>query len=61
MVELKSVIKLDDTHLNQAMNYCQANNLPIGLLINLGTNSLDFKRVYKVKHIENQEYIRNKH
>ena len=34
MVELKALIKLEDVHLAQAMNYCQAYNLPIGLLIN---------------------------
>ena len=40
MVELKAVIKLEDVHLAQAMNYCQAYNLPIGLLINFGSKSL---------------------
>ena len=59
MVELKAIIKLDDVHLNQAMNYCQAYNLPIGLLINFGANSLEFKRVYNVNHPENKEYIKN--
>lgn len=29
MVELKAVIKLEDVHLAQALNYCQAYNLPI--------------------------------
>lgn len=33
MVELKALIKLEDVHLAQAMNYCQVYNLPIGLLI----------------------------
>jgi len=60
MVELKAVIKLDDAHLNQAMNYCQAYNLPIGLLINFGSNSLEFKRVYNVHHAENKEFIKVK-
>lgn len=46
MVELKALIKLEDVHLAQAMNYCQAYNLPIGLLINFGAKSLEFKRVY---------------
>ena len=32
MVELKALIKLEDVHLAQTMNYCQAYNLPIGLL-----------------------------
>lgn len=32
MVELKALIKLEDVHLAQAMNYCQAYNLPIVLI-----------------------------
>lgn len=56
MVELKALIKLEEVHLAQAMNYCQAYNLPIGLLINFGAKSLEFKRVYNVNHAENKEY-----
>lgn len=48
MVELKAVIQLEDVHLAQAMNYCQAYNLPIGLLINFESKSLEFKRVYNI-------------
>lgn len=59
MVELKAVIKLEDVHLAQAMNYCQAYNLPIGLLINFGSKSLEYKRVYNVNHTENKEFIKN--
>ena len=59
MVELKALIKLEDVHLAQAMNYCQAYNLPIGLLINFGAKSLEFKRVYNVNHPQNKEYIKN--
>lgn len=59
MVELKALIQLEDVHLAQAMNYCQAYNLPIGLLINFGSKSLQFKRVYNVNHSENKEYIKN--
>ena len=55
MVELKAVAKLEDTHLNQAMNYCQAYNLPIGLLINFGSRSLEFKRVYNLNHPDNHK------
>ena len=58
MVELKAVIKLEDVHLAQAMNYCQAYNLPIGLLINFGSKSLEFKRVYNLNHPENKKYKR---
>jgi len=56
MVELKAIIKLEDVHLAQAMNYCQAYNLPVGLLINFGAKSLEFKRVYNVNHPENKDY-----
>ena len=59
MVELKALITLEEVHLAQAMNYCQAYNLPIGLLINFGAKSLEFKRVYNVNHPDNKEYIKN--
>lgn len=50
-VEIKAVSKLEDTHLNQAINYLEAYNLEIGLLINFGANSLEFKRVINSKFI----------
>jgi GxxExxY protein len=56
MVELKAVAKLDDAHLAQAMNYCQAYQLPIGLLINFGARSMEFKRVYNINHPDNVAY-----
>jgi GxxExxY protein len=49
MVELKAVIKLEDVHLAQAMNYLEAYNMEIGLLINFGAKSLEFKRVHNNK------------
>ena len=50
MVELKALIKLEEVHLAQAMNYCQAYNLPIGLLINFGALSLQYKKVFNPKY-----------
>lgn len=47
MVELKAVVQLEDVHLAQAINYIEAYGLPIGLLINFGNTSLQFKRVMK--------------
>ena len=47
MVELKAVILLEDVHLAQAINYLEAYGLNIGLLINFGNKSLQFKRVMK--------------
>ncbi len=49
MVELKAVIKLEDVHLAQAINYLEAYNMKIGLLINFGERSLQFKRVHNNK------------
>ncbi|MBN2275065.1 MAG: GxxExxY protein [Bacteroidales bacterium] len=56
MVELKALIRLEDIHLAQAMNYCEAYYLPIGLLLNFGGKSLEFKRVYNLKHPDNKDY-----
>lgn len=49
MVELKAVIKMEDVHLAQAMNYVEAYKMEIGLLINFGAKSLEFKRVHNNK------------
>ena len=49
-VELKAVIRLESVHLAQAMNYLEAYNLEVGLLINFGANSLDFKRLTNNKY-----------
>lgn len=46
VVELKALINLEDVHLAQAKNYVVAYDLPIGLLINFGANSLQFKKIY---------------
>lgn len=45
LVELKAVIKLEDVHMAQALNYLKAYKLEIGLLINFGSKSLEFKRL----------------
>lgn len=46
VVELKAVINLEDVHLAQAKNYVAAYQFPIGLLINFGAVSLQFKKIY---------------
>ncbi len=48
-LEIKAVIKLEDVHLAQAINYLEAYNLEIGLLINFGSKSLQFKRLLNSK------------
>src|ERR1700712_3378251 len=49
MVELKAIINLEEVHLAQAMNYLEAYQMEIGLLINFGSKSLQFKRVHNNK------------
>jgi GxxExxY protein len=39
MVELKAIVKLEEVHLAQAMNYLEAYQIPLGLLINFGGKS----------------------
>jgi GxxExxY protein len=49
-VEIKAVIQLEDVHLAQAINYLEAYNIEVGLLINFGSKSLEFKRVMNKKY-----------
>jgi GxxExxY protein len=51
-VEIKAVLKLEDVHLAQAINYLEAYNLEVGLLINFGAKSLEFKRLVNSKFKE---------
>lgn len=48
--ELKAVIVTDDAHLAQAINYLEAYNLEIGLLINFGNTKLEFHRLKNKKY-----------
>ena len=57
IVELKAVIRLEDVHLAQAKNYVVMYNFPIGLLINFGSTSLEFKKVFN----NNDRYNSQKH
>ena len=49
-VELKALTKMKDGHFAQAINYLEAYNLEIGLLINFGEISLNFKRLTNKKY-----------
>ena len=49
-VELKAVTKIEDVHFAQAINYLEAYNLEIGLLLNFGERSLNFKRLTNKKY-----------
>ena len=49
MVEIKALTNLENVHLAQAKNYLVAYQLPVGLLINFGATSLQFKKIYHSK------------
>lgn len=51
-VELKALTKLEDVHLAQAINYLEAYNLEIGMLINFGANSLEYRRLINPKFVK---------
>ena len=45
LVELKAIKTLSDTEQAQVLNYLKATDLPLALLINFGSSSLEFKRI----------------
>ena len=48
-VEIKAATDLTDTNLAQSKNYLEAGGIEIGLLINFGSASLQFKRLINNK------------
>lgn len=57
-LELKAIIKLEDVHIPQGINYLEAYNLEIGLLINFGAKRLEFNRFTNKKY--RPQIIQNK-
>lgn len=49
IVELKALITLEDVHLAQAKNYVVAYDFSVGLLINFGAPSLQYKKIFNSK------------
>ena len=60
-VEIKAISKLEDVHLAQAINYLEAYNLEVGLLINFGARSLEFHRVKNSKFNPDKPYNQQIH
>ena len=48
-VELKALVELEKVHFAQARNYLEAFNLEVGLLINFGAGSLEYRRLENSK------------
>lgn len=61
MVEIKAKSNLENINLNQAMNYLEAYYMEIGLLINFGAKSLQFKRVHNNKIIKDNSSTNQEH
>jgi len=49
MIEIKACSELLDVHFAQAINYPEASQFEIGLLINFGSEKLQIKRLYNNK------------
>ncbi len=47
IVELKALSELSNNHISQVLNYLKATNKKIALLINFGTDRLEYKRIIK--------------
>ena len=52
-VELKAREALEPTHYSQARNYLEAYNVEVGLLLNFGSISLEYKRLENPKYNPN--------
>ena len=50
VVELKALASLEDVHIAQAKNYTVAYDFPLGLLINFGAQSLQYKLLFNPKY-----------
>jgi GxxExxY protein len=47
MFEAKAVEKLTDAHVKQVLNYLAISKLELGLLVNFGSDSLEWKRIIR--------------
>jgi GxxExxY protein len=50
VVEIKAMTQLEDVHIAQAKNYTVAYDFPLGLLINFGSKSLQYKLMFNPKY-----------
>jgi len=45
ILEIKALTRFDPSNIAQVLNYLKATGLPLGLLVNFGSKSLEWKRV----------------
>jgi len=48
--ELKAITQLEEVHLAQGLNYLEAYNIEVGLLLNFGATRLEYKRLLNKKY-----------
>jgi len=53
MVELKALVKMEDVHIAQGLNYLVAYKVDKGLMLNFGNQSLEVKRLRHPKNKQN--------
>jgi GxxExxY protein len=56
LIELKAITQLEKVHLAQAINYIEAFELEVGLLINFGATSLQFRRLQNKNKVPYQDH-----
>lgn len=49
MVDIITVIQLEEVHLTQTFKHMDSHNMDVGILINFGSRNLDFKRIVNKK------------
>jgi GxxExxY protein len=54
LFEAKAVETLTDAHVKQALNYLAASKLELGVLVNFGADSLEWKRVVLSRNTESK-------
>lgn len=55
IVEIKAVKALAPEHQAQVINYLKATGIDVGLLINFGNPKLEYKRLTRIKNIDEQD------
>jgi len=58
IVEIKALPGLDNSHIAQVVGYMAVTDCPVGLLINFGTRSLQWKRIFPSKSIAEHQVNR---
>jgi len=58
IVEIKALSSLDNSHIAQVIGYMAVTGCPVGLLINFGTRSLQWRRIFPPKNVAEHQVNR---